>query len=126
MATVKYEVVEHDGGWAYKVGDVFSEPFFSHSEALAAADTAAAHHQAPGADETIEYQDALGRWHEEDVSGHDRPETEVLDRLQPHPGTAVQRTEKRPVALGGLTVATAVAAAAGFIFGYLIRSSRRG
>ncbi|HVK91864.1 MAG TPA: DUF2188 domain-containing protein, partial [Mycoplana sp.] len=34
MSTVKYEVVEHDGGWAYKVGDVFSEPFPSHAEAM--------------------------------------------------------------------------------------------
>ena len=32
-----YEVVEHDGGWAYKVGDVFSEPFASHADATAAA-----------------------------------------------------------------------------------------
>ena len=24
MAEVKYKIVEHDGGWAYKLGDVFS------------------------------------------------------------------------------------------------------
>jgi hypothetical protein len=27
MTKITYEIVEHDGGWAYKVGDVFSEPF---------------------------------------------------------------------------------------------------
>lgn len=27
MVHVRYEVVEHDGGFAYKVGDVFSETF---------------------------------------------------------------------------------------------------
>ena len=26
MAQVTYEIVEHDGGWAYKVDGVFSEP----------------------------------------------------------------------------------------------------
>ena len=30
MTRIIYEIVEHDGGWAYKVGDVFSEPFPSH------------------------------------------------------------------------------------------------
>lgn len=30
MTRITYEIVEHDGGWAYKVGDVFSEPFPSH------------------------------------------------------------------------------------------------
>ena len=27
MVHVTYTIVEHDGGWAYKLGDVFSEPF---------------------------------------------------------------------------------------------------
>ncbi len=29
MSHVTYTVVEHDGGWAYKLGDVFSETFAS-------------------------------------------------------------------------------------------------
>ena len=37
MVTVKYEIVEHDGGWAYKVGDALSETFPSHEAALKAA-----------------------------------------------------------------------------------------
>ena len=34
MSKVTYEIVEHDGGWAYKVDGVFSEPFPSHAAAL--------------------------------------------------------------------------------------------
>ena len=37
MSNVTYQIVEHDGGWAYKVDGVFSEPFPTHAEALAAA-----------------------------------------------------------------------------------------
>ena len=36
MAQVTYEIVEHDGGWAYKVDGVFSEAFPTHADALAA------------------------------------------------------------------------------------------
>ena len=35
MSHVTYRIVEHDGGWAYKSGDTFSETFASHDEALA-------------------------------------------------------------------------------------------
>ncbi|TWG98320.1 uncharacterized protein DUF2188 [Mesorhizobium sp. J18] len=79
MTRVTYEVVEHDGGWAYKVGDVFSETFFSHQEARQAADRAAAEHEQRGTAQPIEYQDAEGKWHEEISSGDDRPETDVQD-----------------------------------------------
>ena len=34
MPDVTYEIVQHDGGWAYKVDGVFSEPFPTHAEAL--------------------------------------------------------------------------------------------
>jgi hypothetical protein len=30
MSKITYEIVEHDGGWAYRVGAVFSETFPSH------------------------------------------------------------------------------------------------
>ena len=33
MSYVTYRIVEHDGGWAYKVGDVFSETFPSRESA---------------------------------------------------------------------------------------------
>jgi len=42
MAKIVYQIVEHDGGWAYKSGGAYSEPFSSHEAAVAAAKRAAA------------------------------------------------------------------------------------
>jgi hypothetical protein len=33
MANVHYRIVEHEGGWACKAGDVFSERYATHDEA---------------------------------------------------------------------------------------------
>ena len=79
MSHVTYQIVEHDGGWAYKVDDVFSETFPSHAAALAAAKAAAAEQRVPGQTEAIEWEDANGRWHSETASGRDRPDTDVKD-----------------------------------------------
>jgi hypothetical protein len=79
MSHVTYTVIEHDGGWAYKVGDVFSETFPTREDAHAAAERAAQEQRAPGQGGPIEYEDASGRWHEEEESGDDRPETDVQD-----------------------------------------------
>ncbi|WP_353186107.1 DUF2188 domain-containing protein [Bosea sp. (in: a-proteobacteria)] len=79
MAIIRYEVVEHDGGWAYKVGDVLSETFPSHAAALKAASEAAARQTLAGNTDGIVYQDGAGEWHEELADGHDRPSTEVID-----------------------------------------------
>ena len=79
MANITYAVVEHDGGWAYKVGDVFSETFRTHDDAHAAAEIAAAEQQRAGEDEAIEYQDADGQWKVEDTKGDDRPSADVKD-----------------------------------------------
>lgn len=78
---VTYEVVEHDGGFAYKVGDVFSETFPTHEAAHEAAEEAAQRQQLGDRDEQIEYQDAAGNWHNEFASGDRRPEAEVEDHL---------------------------------------------
>lgn len=82
MAHVTYDVVEHDGGFAYKVGDVFSETFPSHQAAHEAAAAAARRQQVGGRDEAILYQDSKGAWHEEQSDGGDRPETDVEDVLK--------------------------------------------
>ena len=79
MSEVTYEIVEHDGGWAYKVGDVYSETFRTHAQAVEAAKRAAAEQQVAGRSEGIEYEDSRGEWHEELARGDDRPETEVSD-----------------------------------------------
>lgn len=82
MSTVTYEVVEHDDGFAYRMGDVFSETFPTHEAAHAAAADAAQRQHLEGEDEQIQYQDAQGKWHEEFAAGGERPETEVEDDLE--------------------------------------------
>ena len=79
MTEVIYEIVEHDGGWAYKANGVFSESFPSHAKALAAARRAATEQRVPGRTEAIEYETADGKWHTETASGGDRPDTDVQD-----------------------------------------------
>ncbi len=79
MSEVKYKIVQHDGGWAYKVDGVFSEPFPTHADALEAAEAAAQHQRAPGQTDIIEYEDEKGKWHTETASGSDRPSTTVED-----------------------------------------------
>jgi hypothetical protein len=79
MAKVTYTIVQHEDGWAYKVGDVFSETFPSHEAALFAAKRAAAEQTVPGEMVGIAYETADGVWHEEVDSGRDRPETSVED-----------------------------------------------
>jgi hypothetical protein len=79
MSEVHYEIVKHDGGWAYKVGDVFSETFSSHEEALFAAKSAANRQELAGATEDIEFQDERGKWHQEHAEGSDRPDADVVD-----------------------------------------------
>ena len=77
MTHVTYKIVEHDGGWAYTVSGVFSEPFPNRAAALAAARRAAAEQRVPGRTEVIEYETEDGRWRSETAAGNDRPETEV-------------------------------------------------
>ena len=79
MSEIHYHVVEHDGGYAYKVGDVFSETFRTRAEAHMAAEIAAREQRSSGEDETIEYQDAGGKWKVEAAKGDDRPASDVED-----------------------------------------------
>ncbi len=80
VADVIYEIVEHDGGWAYKVNGAFSEAFSTHADALAAAQAAAEEQEMPGHSASIEYEDDKGMWHTETASGRDRPHTRIKDQ----------------------------------------------
>lgn len=80
---VTYHVAEHDGGFGYRVDNVWSETFPDHDSALAAAKSAAERQQVGGEDVSISYQRADGGWQAEDVSGGDRPATEVVDDEEP-------------------------------------------
>ena len=77
MSKITYEIVEHDGGWAYRANGVFSETFPSHDAARKAAERAAAEQVIAGKTRGIVYEDKEGRWHEEVALGTDRPETAV-------------------------------------------------
>lgn len=76
---ITYHVGRHDEGWAYRLGDVWSEPFASHELALKAAREAANRQQVEGRDAMITYETADGTWREEMVHGGDRPEVGVED-----------------------------------------------
>jgi hypothetical protein len=80
MTHVTYRIVQHDGGWAYTVDGVFSEPFATHAAALAAAKRVAAEQRVPGRTEEIQYETADGKWHIETAAGNDRPETDIEDK----------------------------------------------
>jgi hypothetical protein len=77
MSKIIYEIVEHDGGWAYQVDGVYSETFPSHDDARKAAERAAREQVVPGDTTDIAYEDKAGHWHEEVAAGDDRPETDV-------------------------------------------------
>jgi len=114
---VTYRIVEHDGGWAYKVGDVFSETYAARRDAEAAAENAAAEQRVPGETETISWQDRDGVWHEEIESGADRPETNVERIAQP-------RRPRAPLRGGALALTLLLAGAVGVVLATL--TSRRG
>ena len=77
MAKIVYRIVQHDGGWAYKVDETFSEPFPTHDEARQAAELAAREQHEPGTETEISYEDKQGHWHKEHSRGDDRPNPRV-------------------------------------------------
>jgi hypothetical protein len=80
MTKIHYIIVKHDGGWTYKLDDVFAETFASHSEAVTAAQRAASRQQLTGESVEIRWEDIGGTWHDERVDGSDRPAVDVIDR----------------------------------------------
>jgi hypothetical protein len=60
MTKITYEIVEHDGGWAYRADGVFSETFPSHDLARKAAERAAKEQVVPGETTGISYEDKAG------------------------------------------------------------------
>ena len=77
MTKIIYEIVEHDGGWAYRMNGVYSETFPSHDHARQAAERVAREQVVPGETTDISYEDKDAHWHDETAPGTDRPETEV-------------------------------------------------
>jgi hypothetical protein len=79
MSEIIYKVLRHDGGWAYKANETFSEPFRTREAAQKAARLAASEQAEPGETVKISYEDEKGRWHSEVDSGTDRPTASVED-----------------------------------------------
>jgi hypothetical protein len=80
MTKIHYVIVQHDGGWTYKLDDVFAETFATHAEAIAAAQRVASRQQLAGEATDIRWEDIGGTWHDERVDGGDRPVVDVIDR----------------------------------------------
>lgn len=80
MTKIVYEIIEHDGGWAFKLGDTISETFPNHDKAYAAAKRVAMEQMRPGQTVGISWEDAKGRWHDEISPGDDRPEVDIRDK----------------------------------------------
>ena len=76
---IVYHIIKHDGGWAFKFEDTISQTYPSHDAAKAAARRVALEQQRPGEDVGISWEDDHGHWHDELVSGGDRPEVEIED-----------------------------------------------
>ena len=77
MNKIVYQIVQHDGGWAYRVDETFSETFPSHDGARLAAERAAREQALPGDATVISYEDKQGHWHRERAAPDDRPQPEV-------------------------------------------------
>jgi hypothetical protein len=77
MSKITYEIVEHDGGWAYRVDGVYSETFPTHDAARSAAERASREQAVPGETTAISWEDNKGHWHDEVARGTDRPKTDV-------------------------------------------------
>jgi hypothetical protein len=80
MTKIHYVIVKHDGGWIYKLDDVFAETFATHAEAIAAAQRAASRQQLAGEATDIRWEDIGGTGHDERIDGSDRPIVAVIDR----------------------------------------------
>lgn len=77
MSKITYEIVQHDGGWAYRANGTYSETFRSHDAARQAARQAAREQAEPGEATVITWEDSQGHWHRELAAGDDRPEADV-------------------------------------------------
>lgn len=77
MTKITYEIVKHDGGWAYRVDETYSEAFPTHDAARKAAELAASEQEEPGKATAISYEDKKGHWHSERSAGDDRPVVKV-------------------------------------------------
>ena len=77
MSKLTYEIVEVEGGFAYRVGDATSETFPSRDDARAAADEAAKRVQSDVDKAAASDEGDARRWHDE-MSNEPGHETDVI------------------------------------------------
>ena len=63
MSKITYEIVEHDGGWAYRVDGVYSEPFPPTTRPAEPRSVRRKSRSFPETTTGISYEDKEGRWH---------------------------------------------------------------
>lgn len=80
MTKIVYEIVRHDGGWAFKLDGTLSNTYPTHDAAYAAAKRVAVEQMRPGQTACISWEDERGRWHDEISPGDDRPEVDIVDK----------------------------------------------
>ena len=80
MTKITYEIIKHDGGWAFELDGTISQTFKSHDDAYNAAKRVALEQRRPGETVGISWEDQRGRWHDELSSGDDRPEVAIDDK----------------------------------------------
>jgi len=80
MTKITYEIIKHDGGWAFELDGTISQTFKSHDAAYNAAKRVALEQMRPGETVGISWEDERGRWHDELSSGDDRPEVAIDDK----------------------------------------------
>ena len=80
MIKIVYEIIRHDGGWAFKLSDTISATYQNHDAAYNAAKRVALEQMRPGETAGISWEDERGRWHDEVSPGDDRPDVEIIDK----------------------------------------------
>ena len=78
MTKLNYEIVERDGGYAWKLGDAFSETYPTRDAASAAAIEDSARRQSGTAQSTAQSDGDARRWHNEMANNDTGHETSII------------------------------------------------
>lgn len=78
MTKPNYEIVERDGGYAWKLGDAFSETYPTRDAASAAAIEDSARRQSGTARATAQSDGDARRWHNEMADNDTGHETDII------------------------------------------------
>ena len=80
MSEVTYEIVEHDGGWAYKVDGALSRCSRPMRQRSRQHRPPPLSRKPPARPKRLNTKTRKGKWHTETARGSDRPETHIKDK----------------------------------------------